>query len=724
MINFELQWHPRFVQQQLDHLGGLFIGENDEFFIENAEYQALNSVIQSQGRLSDYALQSDSAVSQIERIKRVDTFINDSILVSSDGSVEQYSIPDFTVQPKKVMLAGGVVVYWLSQVVQQAGVVVPMLETLIQEHALQDTAIVITDDYLDPRLLPLHVQLKEQQDWLLIKLSGNNAMLGPFFSQHRPSAACYQCLLNRLKQNAPVREWYRRYTGSEQYLPVPVVFNQDKISAVIQQLPTVLKRLLDHSSDSIELYLYDTVAESGDYHGLDKRPQCQSCGDPDVFKIANQPPFQLDSVIRESDVDGGYRKLNREQTLEKIKQLIDPVTGIISDIQKISPEGKGQMSIYRAAYFQNSYDTRQLSTDTFVQLSLGKGVSDNQAKSSALGETLERQAAQYTGEEETLFGFATTLPYRAYLPHQLNPFSESQYQEFEQHSGVSLKQPQWVKKYYETTPLHWVAGWSFSRQETVYFPAAHCFANTPFEDHVYSLYTHNGNAAGNTMEEAILQGAFELIERDAVAIWWYNQIPRPEIDLAVIPVSLRKVIDATLGPDWHYWVLDISNDIDVLSCVAVGQHKTSGQFVLGFGTHFSPAIACARALTEMYQLIVIKDEVTGPFDFNAITPHPFLFPKRKTLKKTQGDFHSEGTLDIKDDINSLMALLDKRDLELCIVSYSRPDICLKTVKVIIPGLCHLWPQLGNQRLYSVPAAINWLSKPLPETLLNPMALYL
>ena len=41
----------------------------------------------------------------------------------------------------------------------------------------------------------------------------------------------------------------------------------------------------------------------------------------------------------------------------------------------------------------------------------------------------------------------------------------------------------------------------------------------------------NGCAAGNTLEEAIVQGFLELVERDAYAIWWYNRLQRPELDL-------------------------------------------------------------------------------------------------------------------------------------------------------------------------------------------------
>ena len=39
------------------------------------------------------------------------------------------------------------------------------------------------------------------------------------------------------------------------------------------------------------------------------------------------------------------------------------------------------------------------------------------------------------------------------------------------------------------------------------------------------------------------------------------------------------------------------------------------------------------------------------------------------------------------------------------------------------GLCHIWPELGNQRLYRVPVTMGWRDTPLQEAELNPQALY-
>jgi ribosomal protein S12 methylthiotransferase accessory factor len=58
-----------------------------------------------------------------------------------------------------------------------------------------------------------------------------------------------------------------------------------------------------------------------------------------------------------------------------------------------------------------------------------------------------------------------------------------------------------------------------------------------------------------------------------------------------------------------------------------------------------------------------------------------------------------------------------------VFDHSRPDIPLRTVKVVVPGLCHIWPERGNPRLCHVPATLGWRSEPLQEHQLNSQALY-
>src|SRR5436190_637361 len=68
-----------------------------------------------------------------------------------------------------------------------------------------------------------------------------------------------------------------------------------------------------------------------------------------------------------------------------------------------------------------------------------------------------------------------------------------------------------------------------------------------------------GCAAGNTLEEAIVQGFLELVERDACAIWWYNRLQRAEIDLDELGDDyLRDVRARFAAMGRGLWLLDVT----------------------------------------------------------------------------------------------------------------------------------------------------------------------
>lgn len=725
MINFRLRWHPRFSIYNIEGGDAIFLGDREQFLLNKTDYEDVHAIISRHGKLYDYVFLTNDITEQVSRIEKIDRFISDKILIHDNEKEHSYSIPDFSC-PIETSLHGTYNVYLLSTIIDK-----PIIDDWLLSTSVPDgLSVVIVDDYLDPRILNISEYLSQNKlNWLILKPVGRMAMAGPYFNVSDIDAPCYHCLHSRLTLNNPVREWYRRQTGSNSHPAVPIMSDIASIKSVLDNFTRhYLSNLRLASNSGHILYSIDTDEADkniGDFHNVMKRPQCRSCGDNDLFKRLNDVPLRLADCPRHDDTDGGYRNISREDTLHNIRNLISPVTGIVTELKEITTKSHpDEMAIFQAAYFQNTYHYKRFTPDTFVQLSLGKGVSKQQAMSSAMGEALERQAAQFNGEESIIFSTPAELRHRAFSPRTLAQFSPTQYKTFTHFKATSLNNPQWVTEFNEETPIHWVRGWSLTKDEHVYFPAAYCFANTPFKDHEYSLYTHNGNAAGNTSEEAILQGTLEVIERDAVAIWWYNQIPRPEIALETVPEESRQMISNTLADSWDYWLLDISHDISVVSCVAVGRHKESEQFALGFGSHMDASIACQRALTEMHQLITIKDKVTGPFDFNKIPPHPFIFPRRDATVKTVTNFKRTESLNIRENILSLIETLRNLGLELCVVNYSRPDIDLKTLKVIIPGLCHFWPQLANQRLYDVPVSLGWLSKRLKEEELNPLELYL
>ena len=150
----------------------------------------------------------------------------------------------------------------------------------------------------------------------------------------------------------------------------------------------------------------------------------------------------------------------------------------------------------------------------------------------------------------------------------------------------------------------------------------------------------NGCAAGNTREEAIVQGFLELVERDSYAIWWYNRSQRAELDLSQFDDSYVRDLKAQLAATGRkLWVLDITSDLGIPSFVALSYSTNTGQEFIeyGSGSHFDARIALLRALTEVNQFLSIglmggrdagaaSNDAEGPFHLQE---HPYLIPNGK-----------------------------------------------------------------------------------------------
>jgi len=591
----------------------------------------------------------------------------------------------------------------------------------------KSTSIVIVDDYLDPRLSDINLtHIQQKQPWLLVKLTGKQPLLGPYFIPGAPNTPCWQCLATRLLHNQPARRWLQQQKMNES-IRVPIKYNAQSVLMINSIVGPLAQQLIDQRVNN-RLHTIDPESLSIFEHPVSYRPQCQHCADPNIFSQHSSSPVKLKTCLKNFSIDGGTRLVAPQQTIQNIQNVLSPLTGIINNINKISDNIKNGVSTYETSFFTSPYLKYKLENDDFVKISMGKGISDEQSKASALCESIERHAAQYQGDEPWIWGAPGELATHTIFPQQLACFSERQYGEFQRQ--LSNQQPtgylkkHLVNKYSTDTPLHWTPAWSFTQQVHCYVPFTYCYGNTPFEDEIYSRFNSNGCAAGNTLEEAILQGFLELIERDATAIWWYNKATRPAVCLDELPKESIDPLENSLSGEWDYWVLDLTHDFDIPVMVAIGLHRKSKIYSLGFGCHLDSRLACQRALTELCQLIAIKDQHSAPFNFKEIATEPFLLPKENTPEKQLSKFKRSRNTDIKDDILFCVEQAKRLELETLVVDYTRPDLPIHTARVIVPGLCHIWPQLGNERLYQIPVKLGWRESPLKEEELNPLPLFI
>ncbi|QDX30259.1 30S ribosomal protein S12 methylthiotransferase accessory factor YcaO [Dickeya poaceiphila] len=234
-----------------------------------------------------------------------------------------------------------------------------------------------------------------------------------------------------------------------------------------------------------------------------------------------------------------------------------------------------------------------------------------------------------------------------------------------------------------------------SDQQTVYIPM----------NIIGNLYVSNGMSAGNTRNEARVQGLSEVFER-----YVKNRIIAEAISLPSIPAEVLSrypgvveaiatleqegfpifAYDASLGG--HYPVI----------CVVL-LNPANGTCFASFGAHPDFGVALERTVTELLQGRGLKDlDVFTPptFDNEEVAEHTNLethfidssgliswdlFKNQPDYAFADWDF--SGTTE--QEFATLMAIFDKEDKEVYIADYEH--LSVYACRILVPGMSDIYP---------------------------------
>lgn len=216
--------------------------------------------------------------------------------------------------------------------------------------------------------------------------------------------------------------------------------------------------------------------------------------------------------------------------------------------------------------------------------------------------------------------------------------------------------------------------------------------------------TTNGLGAGNTPVEAMLQGIYEAVERDAVALW-HAASPERQAARCIDPAGINGEVSrwmlarfAAASVDVHIW--DVTTDIAlpaflVLICDADGVAGVEPEF--GSGCHAGADVALSRALAEAAQARVTRisaardDFLPESFDFAGRTARDDAarqlmrtIPAARFRPRNR-DATPEADLDA-----ALTALSHCGISQVACIDLSRAEIGIPVMRVIIPGLEGPW----------------------------------
>jgi len=431
-------------------------------------------------------------------------------------------------------------------------------------------------------------------------------------------------------------------------------------------------------------------------------------------------PLVLERREKTFTSDGGHRSCCPEETLREYAHLIGR-SGIIKELKRTHADPFSLLQV-QVARLQGVLEEGCGVTRVLRSACLGRGMTEAQARASALGEAVERYSGIFRGDE-----FRIKASYRALNDNAIHPkacmnFSPNQYRDRDKWNRLEAEY-NWVPEPFdEGREIEWTPLWSLTQQRFKYAATALCYFGYPHSaEHDFCRPDSNGNAAGNNREEAILHGFLEVVERDSVALWWYNQARRPEVELGSFDDAYFQSIGEfyrLLGR--HIHVFDISADFPIPTFAAASSsNEGSGDWLLGFGAHLEPRIGIARAITEVNQSLVSPTPGKMPrFYLGELRDHTFLRQSSSLAPKVAEDYSQLNSNDLWDDLGTCVELARERGLEILVLDQTRADTGMPVVKVIVPGMRSWWARFGPGRLYQVPVALGWQPVPFGEEQLN------
>jgi ribosomal protein S12 methylthiotransferase accessory factor len=224
-----------------------------------------------------------------------------------------------------------------------------------------------------------------------------------------------------------------------------------------------------------------------------------------------------------------------------------------------------------------------------VSISAGKGLTPQASRAAAIVEAIELELAE-NPKGQFRVARAIELPEEERLaPQDCNP------------SRASIVN--------DLTPLAWEEATNIQNGETKLIPSDKVWMRNRIENQPLSYFqaSSNGLAGGGTLEDAILSGLYEIIERDAWTISHYmsdslgllpNRTP-----LIGLPKALEAIVRKIEAANLKLYLFDLTTDykVPVFNATLLDLNGNCVGLFAGFGAHLNAEVAAIRAVTEAAQ---------------------------------------------------------------------------------------------------------------------------
>jgi oxazoline/thiazoline synthase len=292
---------------------------------------------------------------------------------------------------------------------------------------------------------------------------------------------------------------------------------------------------------------------------------------------------------------GGRRGLPYAEARSKIDEALRRA-GLTVELHRLKTGALDSLLFRYTATIRGRYNTQIpfLIPEDITQR--GKGITEEQAYLSAAFELFERICSRYYGNVEMVR--ATHREVKDCAVDMQALIGETRYQ-----GNMDC--------FHEDLPVDWVWGYSLVHNTPKLVPASMTYlSEAKFQGHFFDV-SSGGLAAGATLEDAILQGLFEVIEHDALIIWQANALTMPKIDLNTIHIPrLRPILKEIEQRGFKVIVRNYTSDfgVPVFRTWIVNERDYRFYATGGLGANLDPDIALERSVSEAWQALVSTND--------------------------------------------------------------------------------------------------------------------
>ncbi|MBA3004022.1 MAG: tetratricopeptide repeat protein [Desulfurivibrio sp.] len=384
------------------------------------------------------------------------------------------------------------------------------------------------------------------------------------------------------------------------------------------------------------------------------------------------------SPIRPSDCFKHYtldqdKVCSPTETVNRFKErLVEVNLDILQEVRRID---NGRLDI--PVYFSVCGKDAQAVIGNKKQM--GKGSTPEQSQASACMELAERFSFFSFKKDEANF-ITDTYANLKQTDQPLLPLVRLLLSVHDENTDIAT-----LERLIEDIPIQWVWGTNLNSGEVLLVPFSWFYAINEF----------NGPSAGNTFEEAILQGISELVERHVCSLVNHHSLATPAIDPDSVtdPVA-RELIDKFQKNGIELYLNDFTLDTGIPTVGALAIDRSTfpntSEIVYTAGTTPDPEKALIRAITEVAQL-------AGDFNSSANyvasgLPKPLSMDEVRYLTETETTISIHDMPQLSDnnmrvEIDRCLAALSRLGLEVLVVNTMHEKLQVPAIYTIIPG-CH------------------------------------